>query len=221
MNIDRARALLEYLSSDYATALRSVDAAIQLTRSASPVSLAGTLVLKARIEIASGDAKSASATLAEAETLFVENGRAGHAQRWYGVGLAGVARAQLGETVEGDAALDNALAKLSVQNAHASFEQTDLALHAGAAARRRGEVADALALHRRAAALQKQIGWLGDLGGAWVDAELALDGSEPGADVEAREHALARLGRSRAILQRVAPRDLRLAQLATAATADP
>jgi tetratricopeptide (TPR) repeat protein len=213
INVDRARAVLEFATSDYASALRHVDAAIQLTKSTSPVSLAGTQVLRGRIELALGDAQRAVQTFDECERLFVQNGRDAHGQRWYAAGLAGVARARGGDAEKGDAALDQALAKLSAEGTHASFEQTDLMLHAGAAARRRGDAGTALTLHRRAADLQKQIGWLGEVGQAWTDAELSMDGQMADADAEAREHATERATRSREILQRVAPNDPRLAQL--------
>ncbi|MEO5559105.1 MAG: serine/threonine-protein kinase [Dokdonella sp.] len=215
VNFDRALALLEYVTSDYANALRHVDAAIGQTRSASPVSIAGTLVLRGRIELAQGNAQRAAGTFAESERLYVENGRDLHEQRWYAAGLAGVARAQLGDVAAGDAALASAFAKLGGEGMHAGFEQTDLALYAGAAARRRGEVTVALALHRGAADLQKRIGWLGEVGEAWVDAELSEDGRLADADSEAREHASSRAQNSRKILERVAPFDPRLIELAT------
>ncbi|MEO7430732.1 MAG: serine/threonine-protein kinase, partial [Dokdonella sp.] len=215
VNIDRALALLDYLTSDYASALRHVDAAIAQTRSASPVSLAGTLVLRGRIELAQGHADRAADTFAESERLFVQNGRDSHGQRWYAAGLNGVARARIGDVAAGDAALDNALAKLGADGMHVGFEQADLALYAGAAARRRGDVGRALTLHRLAAELQKRIGWLGELGQAWVDAELSEDGQHPDADVEAREQSARRAQNSRAILQRIAPHDPRLSDLAT------
>jgi tetratricopeptide (TPR) repeat protein len=164
-----------------------------------------------------GDAQRAEQTFDECERLFVQNGRDAHGQRWYAAGLAGVARARGGDAEKGDAALDQALAKLSAEGTHASFEQMDLMLHAGAAARRRGDAETALTLHRRAADLQKQIGWLGEVGQAWTDAELSMDGQMADADAEAREHATERATRSREILQRVAPNDPRLAQLPASA----
>ncbi len=179
------------------------------------MSLAGTLVMRGRIELAQGNARRAAETFAESERLFVENGRDAHAQRFYVAGLGGVARARMGDVVVGDAALEDALAKLGAEGMHAGFELADLSLYAGAAARRRGEVAAALNLHRRAADLQKRMGWMGELGLAWVDAELSQDGRLADADEEAREHASTRAQNSRTILQRIAPHDPRLAQLAT------
>ncbi|MEO7936530.1 MAG: protein kinase, partial [Dokdonella sp.] len=214
VNFDRVLALLEYYTGDYTNALGHVDAAIELARSASPVSLAATLVVRGRILLAQGHAQRAMETFAESERLYVENGRVAHVQRWYAAGLAGVAHARLGEMAAGDAALDSALAKLTGTGMHGGFEQIDLALYAGAAARRRGDVAAALVLHRRAADLQKQIGWLGELGQAWVDAELSEDGQLLDADVQAREQASGRAQNSRMILERIAPHDPRLKELA-------
>ena len=214
ISIDRALAFLDYVTGDYPSAMSHIDAGVDVVKSASPVSLAGTLILQGRIELAQGDARRAAETFSESERLFVQNGRGEHRQRWYAAGLAGVARARDGEVLAGDAALESALAKLSGGGIQPAFEQIDLALHAGAAARRRGDVTAALALHRRAAELQKQIGWLGEVGQAWVDAELSADGRLPDADAEAREHALSRAQNSRMILERIAPHDPRLNDLA-------
>ncbi len=215
VNIDRALASLAFLTSDYANATHHVETAIDLTRSASPVTLASTLVWQGRIELAQGNAERAAEIFDESERLFVENGRDKHRQRWYAAGLAGVARVRLGEVAQGGVALDSALAKLSGEGTYPGFEQIDLALHAGTAARRRGDVAAALVLHRRAADLQKQIGWLGELGKAWVDAELSEDGRLPDADAEARERSSSRAQSSRKILERIAPQDPRLSELST------
>ncbi|MEO8010401.1 MAG: tetratricopeptide repeat protein, partial [Dokdonella sp.] len=213
INFDRALAFLEYVTSDYPSAMRHIDAAIAVVRDASPITLAGTLILRGRIELAQGDSKRAAQTFAESERLFIQDGRDQHRQRWYAAGLAGVARARHGEIAAGDEALANALAKLGAEGVQTGFEQIDLALYAGAAARMRGDVTTALVLHRRAAALQKRIGWLGELGQAWIDAELSADGRLADADLDAREQWSSRAQSSREILMRLAPNDPRLSAL--------
>lgn len=211
VNTGRSRALLDYYASDYAGALRRVDEALRQTRSASPVSVASNLIFRGRIQLADGAVADALASFSDAERLFAENGRAAHAQRWYARGLGGVARSATGEVSRGDTELDEALAHL--EGAHPGFELADLALYGGAAARRRGDGATALARHRRAGQLQRETGWLGELGAAHVDAELATDGLGDGADAEARDAAPARLASAIATMQRIGPHDPRLRPL--------
>lgn len=219
VNTGRSRALLDYYASDYTGALRRADQALQQTRSASPVSVASNLIFRGRIQLADGAVADALASFSDAERLFAENGRAAHAQRWYARGLGGVARSAMGEVSRGDADLDEALAQL--ERAHPGFELADLALYGGAAARRRGDAATALARHRRAGQLQRETGWLGKLGAAYVDAELAADGWGSGADAEARDAAPARQASAVAVMQRIGPHDPRLRSLLSVRGAGP
>lgn len=71
----------------------------------------------------------------------------------------------------------------------------------------------ALLQHRSAEAMQRKMGWWGELGLARVDAELAQDGLALGADAPARATAVARLNRSIEALQRLSPHDPRIVPL--------
>ncbi|MEO5623201.1 MAG: serine/threonine-protein kinase [Dokdonella sp.] len=216
VNTDRLRAVLDYFHSDYASALRRIARVLPQTRSGSPITVAYTFSIRGRIELAAADAQAAARSFAEAERLFVSEGRADHRQRWYAHGLHGVARATTGapqDLEQGDAELHEALVHVRSEGARTGIEEVELALYGGAAARRRGDVAAALVLHRRADTLQRQMGWLGELGVAHVEAELAQDGMMAGADVEARDAAGARRARSIEVMQRIAPHDPRLAPL--------
>jgi serine/threonine-protein kinase len=208
VNTDHVRAAIDFYRSDYARAVQHSDAALAQMRSASPVSVAGGLIIRGRIELALGNTDAAQRRLRESEALFLANGRGDHAQRWYAHGLLGAA----GD----DAQLDEAIRELMRPDRHAGFELVDLSAHAGAAARRRGDIAAALQAHRRGAALRQQLGWLGALGQAHAEAELALDGLTPGADAEARAAAPALRSRSIVELERLAPRDPLLTALRAA-----
>jgi serine/threonine-protein kinase len=209
VNTEHVRAAIDFYRGDYASALRHSDAALARMRGASPVSGAGMLIMRGRIELALGDTDAARRSLGESETLFLADGRGDHAQRWYAHGLLGA--------TAGDARLDEALRKLLEPGRHAGFELADLSARAGTAARQRGDGAEALQAHRRAANLQRQTGWLGALGQAHAQAELALDALAPGADTAARAEAPTLRARSIATLERVAPRDAMLAALKAAA----
>ena len=202
---DHVRASINLYRGDHARALQYADAALAQMRSASPVSVAGTLIVRGRIQLALGDTDAAQRSLRESEALFVDNGRSDHARRWYAHGLLGAAAA--------DAQLDDAIRALTQPGRPTGFELADLYAYAGTAARRRGDGAAALDAHRRAAALLQQTGWLGALGRAHSDAELALDGLAPGADAAARAAATALRARSIASLEQLAPRDPLLAAL--------
>lgn len=207
VSTERLRALLDFYSSDYASALRRLGPVLPHLRTSSPMSVAATLTLRGRIELAGGDARAAAATFAESEQMSIANGRAEHPQRWYASGFGGVARAAAGELAEGEAQLDEAIAHLARTSLRAGAEQAELSLYSGAAARRRGDVATALVLHRSADKTQRELDWLGDLGSARVDAELAQDGLMSGADDEARAAAGSRLAHSIAVIQQIAPQD--------------
>ena len=207
------RALLDYHSSDYASALHRLESVLPQTQAASPISVADTFTLRGRIELASGDARAAEESFAAADRLYLANGRAEHPLRWYARGLGGVARAAVGEVVQGDSELDEALAHLVGDGMHASVQQAELLLYSGAAVRRRSDVATARVRHRRADAMQRQLGWLGELGAARVEAELAQDDLAAGADAPAHDQAAARLAHGIEVLRRIAPHDPRLAPL--------
>lgn len=208
VNTDHVRAAIDFYRCDFRQALQHSDKALEQMRSASPVSVAGALILRGRIQLALGDAHAAQTSLGESEALFLANGRSDHAQRWYVHGLLGAASA--------DARLDEAIARLTQPGRQAGFELADLSAYAGAAARDRGDITAALHAHRRTAALQRETGWLGALGRARADAQLALDGFAPGAEAGARADAAPLRERSIAALERLAPRDPLLARLRAA-----
>lgn len=202
---ERMRAVMEFYESDYQTALHRLEAAIAQTRSSSPVSLASTLAMRARIELASGHPKAAADTLTESEDLYVKSGRAGHLQRWVAHGLHGVALVDLGDFESGDVRIEEAFQQISSAGRSDSIELAELALQSGAAARRRGDITLALQRHRIARAFQARTGWLGDLGKDLVAGELILDGALPGASTDAQSFAKQRLESTIAALQKLSP----------------
>lgn len=213
INPESARAQLDGFASDYASALRRLQTVLPQAQHASPVSVAALLSLRGRIELASGDADAASRSLSEAYRLYADNGRAEHAQCWFARGLAGVAVAAQGEIAVGNAELNTALAQFLAKGVAASSEQAELLLYSGAAARRRGDLATALRQHGRAAVMQRQIGWLGELGLARVNVELAQDALADSADAKTVVAARRQLGQSIEVMQRIGPHDPQLVPL--------
>jgi hypothetical protein len=218
---ERLQAQLDYLGGDYAAAHARMETIIAATSNVSPVTLGASRILMGRIALAQGDAVAAGARYAEAERQFVNNGRLRHPQRWLALGLAGIARAAQGDRDGGDAQTELALAQLYGDSSaagagQAGAEVAELALASGAAARRRGELALAYARHAQARAIQQHTGWLGDLGTAGVDAELAQDTLAGSADFVERTLAVEQLASSIATLARINPRDTRLPALIAA-----
>jgi tetratricopeptide (TPR) repeat protein len=210
---ERSRALLDYYASDFPSALHRLETALPQTRLSSPASVPEILVLRGRVELANGDPAAAAKSFEEADEMLVKEGPSEYPQHWYARGLLGVARAANGEIETGDAQLDKALVSLTRNGIRGSAEQIEISLYAGAAARRRGEIAVALTLHRRADSMQKELGWLGDLGAAHVDAELAQDGLVVGADAECRATAGTRLASAISALRSISANDRVLATL--------
>ena len=205
VNTDRMRAVLAYLRSDYPRASQILESTLGQTRSASPIVVAASLLIRGRVELASGDPAAAEKSLAEAEALYVDNDRSAHAQRWVVHALRGVASAELGAVSDGDKELEEALVQLQGDGTRASTELAEVALHSGAAARRRGDIALALTRHHLFQSIQQKSDWLGELGVTLVDAELVQDGLSPGADVDSRRYAGAHIQPTIAVLQRLAP----------------
>ena len=203
-NIERMRALLDFYAGNYAGAMSRVELALAQVRISSPVSVGGTLALRARIELAAGKPETAETTLAETERLYVQDGRGAHVQRWVAHGLRGVALAAAGHAEEGDKELETAIGQVAT-NGVSGVELLELTLLDGSADRRRGDIASALRKHRHAREEQRRLEWLGELGEALVDAELILDAADPGADASSREFLHARLLPTIATLQRVVP----------------
>lgn len=216
INTERARASLEFFASNYTGALHRFDSVLAQTRSASPINVAGTLIWRGRIELASRDYTTAAATFTESKRLYAENGRANHLSSLYAQGLHGVAVAALGRTADGDAELDAALTKTIGDGSRASAEQVDLLLYAGAAQRRRGELASALGTHRKAQAMQADIGWLGELGKARVAGELALDALAGPQGASFDIDATAQLASAIEVIARISPHDPQLTRLRAA-----
>ncbi len=216
IRMERSRAILDFYASNYASALRRLEGVVAQVRTTSPISVAVTLTLRGRVELASGDPIAAAKSFAEADALYVGNGRENHPQRWYVLGLSGMAKTAQGEVREGDAELEDAFNKIRGDGTHASVELAELSLSSGAAARRRGDITTALERHRSAANLQRELAWLGELGVARVDAELALDGLAANADQESKDAALVRLAHSTAILSQLTPHDPQLTALLAA-----
>lgn len=210
---ERLRALLDYYASDYTSALYRLGMALPQTRLSSPASVAEALALRGRVELANGDPTAAAKSFEQADEMLVKEGPSEHLQHWYARGLLGVARAANGEIETGDALLDEALIHLTGNGVQGSAEQIEISLYTGAAARRRGEIAIALVHHRRADSMQKELGWLGDLGAARVDAELAQDGLAAGADAESHATAGARLASAISALRSISANDRVLATL--------
>lgn len=210
---ERLQAQLDFIGGDYTAARARMESVIAATPHISPVTLGSSQILMGRIELAQGDAAAAVARYAEAERQFVDNGRLQHPQRWLALGLSGVARAAQGDRAGGDAQVELALAQLDKGDGAAGVEWAELALASGAAARRRGDLMRAYAHHAQAQAIQQQRGWLGDLGAAIVNAELAQDTLAGSPDFVARISALDQLAGSIEVLARINPRDARLPAL--------
>ena len=208
-NTERSRALLDLFASDYASALRRLDVVAMRPESSSPLVAAAIMSLRGRVQLASGDVASATETLAQAEALYVKYGRGAHSQRWFIHGLRGAALA----TADGDVLLDEALRHLTVDVSFEGVELAELLLLRGASARRAGDADAALAFHRRAADLQRRLQWLGPLGAARVNVELAQDSLMPGTDRHTRADALRLLAESSDVLAKVTPHDPQLPRL--------
>ncbi|MEO8461253.1 MAG: serine/threonine-protein kinase, partial [Dokdonella sp.] len=140
VNTERMRAVLDFYASNYASALRRLSNVLPQTRASSPISVAATLMIRGRIELASGNPIAAIATLAEAEKLYVDNGRSAHAQRWVVHGLHGAAAGVSGNVRDGDRELEEAFAQLAGDGSKQGIELAEMALLSGAAARRRADI---------------------------------------------------------------------------------
>ena len=213
LSTDRLHAQLELFAGRYQRALHFVANTVTQTRASSPVTVGASLGLRGRIELASGDVPAAIASFAEAEALLVDSGRARHVQRWYVHAMQGVARARSGAVAQGDAELDEALAAIDADGKRLSIEQIELLMLSGAAARRRGDVAAALSLHQRAEAMRVQSGWLGALGAARIEAELAQDALAAKPDASARRRNADRLAQAIKVMRGFAPGDSQLPAL--------
>jgi len=101
---ERILAQLDFLASNYSGARQRLVGAIAQMRPAGPVSfsLGLTLVLRGRVELATGDARAALTTFIEADRIMVESGYDKNRQRWYALGMLGVARAAIGDVEQGD-----------------------------------------------------------------------------------------------------------------------
>jgi serine/threonine-protein kinase len=210
---ERLQAQLDFIGGDYPAARARMQTVIAATPHISPVTLGTSLILMGRIELAQGNPAAAGARYAEAERQFVDNGRPRHPQRWLALGLGGAARAALGDRDGGEAQTEQALAQLDGDDDDAGAEQIELALASGAAARRRGDLTLAYARHAQAQAIQRRSGWLGELGAASVDAELAQDTLAGSSDFALRGLSLEQLAGSMATLARINPADARLPAL--------
>ena len=204
LNTERLHATLDYYASNYPLALQRLEHALPEIQTSSPVTVAAALTFRGRVELAAGLTQSAGGTLAEAERLYVANDRGAHVQRWVAHGLHGVAVAAAGHPETGDRELEFALDQVT-RSGIVGAERLELTLLQGAADRRRGDIGSALRAHRQAWHEQREIGWLGEFGATWVNAELMLDGAAPGADAESRELLHARLAKTIATLKRLAP----------------
>lgn len=211
LNTDRLHAVIDLHTGRYVSALNRIENALRQTRVTSPIAVGATLSTRGRIELASGDAQAAIASFDEAESLFVNNGRTRHVQRWYAHAMKGVARARAGAVAQGEAELDEALAAIDADGSRVSVEQIELLVFSGAAARRRGDLLAAMALHRRAEAMRNQVGWLGALGAARIEAELAQDELAAPVEAPAQRAAADRLAHAIDVVQQIAPGDSRLA----------
>lgn len=212
VNTERTRAVLDYVVSDYDSALRRLQRVLPQTQRASPVNVPSTLLLRARIEIAHGDGIAAAATAQDAEQGYIDSGRSTHPLRWFAHGLAGVGLAMTGDTARGDARLAEAIAQRGA-DARAGSEQIELLLHMAAAHRRQGNAAAALASDRNAEHMQRATAWFGALGRAKIDAALTQDGFMLGAPQSVRADRDARLVQTLSVLQRSAPNDPQVAIL--------
>lgn len=212
LSTQRMRATLDYYASNYSLATQRLEQALPDIRASSPVGVAAALSFRARVELASGRAQAAEATLAEAEQLYVDSNRGAHVQRWVAHGLHGVAMAAAGDAEEGDKELEAAIGQVERSRSD-SVELLELTVLGGSADRRRGDIAAALRKHRRAREEQRRLEWLGELGEALVNAELILDAAAPGADASSREFLRSELEPTIATLQRMAPNHPLLAPL--------
>ena len=218
---ERMRAVMEFYESNYQTALHRLDAAIAQTRLSSPVSVAPTLTVRARIELASGHPAAAADTLTESENLYVKNGRAGHLQRWVAHGLHGVALVGLGDSVSGDGEIEEAFKKISANGLTNGIELAEMALRSGSAARRRGDIVLALQRHQIAQAFQAKSAWLGELGKNLITAELVLDGLLPGANAGAKHFSEQNIEPTIAVLQKLSPNNPLTASLVASRSGTP
>ena len=218
---ERMRAVIEFYESNYQTAQHRLDGAIAQMRVSSPVSVAPTLAVRARIELASGHPAAAAETLTESENLYVKNGRAGHLQRWVAHGLHGVALVGLGDSVSGDGEIEEAFKKISANGLTNGIELAEMALRSGSAARRRGDIVLALQRHQIAQAFQAKSAWLGELGKNLITAELVLDGLLPGANAGAKHFSEQNIEPTIAVLQKLSPNNPLTASLVASRSGTP
>ncbi len=205
-NAERGYVWLDVLTGEYSSALQRLNNGVladaQITM---PLGVGPLLILRGSAELGAGDAHAALASFMAAERNFIETSRERHEARWYAHGMLGVARAANGDIAQGDRELDEAIRELGADNLSPNSHLVELDLYAGTAARQRNDLAAARTHHRRADAVQKQLGWLGDLGAALVQAELALDDLQDATDSATVANASLRLADSIDAIRRIAP----------------
>jgi tetratricopeptide (TPR) repeat protein len=216
-NSERGYVWLDVLTGEYSSGLQRLNNGVladaQITM---PLGVGPLLTLRGTAELGAGDSLAALASFTAAERNFVDTSRERHEARWYAHGLMGVARAATGDIAQGDRELDEAIRELSAHGLPSSGHRVDLDLYAGTAARRRNDLAAARDHHRRAGAMQEQLGWLGGLGAALVQAELALDDLQDAESSAAIANATLRLSDSIDTIRRIAPNHANLKSLLAA-----
>ena len=213
VNSERLRSMIDFLTSNYASARRRLEIAVPQIRISSPVSVAAVVLLQGRVELQAGNPVGAASALAESVRLYDKDGRSLHPQRWLAHGLHGLALTQQGQVAQGDEEIEQAYLHLADGDHSESVELAELALVSGASARRRGDLSTALQRHRVAEAFQHRSGWLGELGRNLVMAEQVLDGLAANADADARSRSRANLERTITRLHDLAPHHPALALL--------
>ncbi len=165
-------AAVEFWTGNHAEALSQMDA---FESTLSERHRTNALTLRGRVAFGLGDADQADRYFREAELHYEGSGAGNHPRRWLVHGLAAIARITTKPTAVDAAELAKAINALAADATRFSAEYAELLLRGGTAARLRGDWKSALTLHQRCDAILRRNGWLGELGRAWIEAELAED----------------------------------------------
>lgn len=204
---------IEYWSGDYLAARDQLDA---LGADVPTQYLPSVLILRGRVAFALGDGNAAAAYFEQAEQHYLASGASNHPRRWLAHGLAAMARAAGSPAESAETAYAEAIGALADAPMRDSAERAELLLVSGVDARRHGDQVLALGLHRQCDEVVRRNGWLGELGRAWIEGELAQDFLAQSVDDHSRAADVAQLDRSIEVLQRLSPGSVVLREMLAA-----
>ena len=207
------RSQRDLLMGQAATALSHADKAILYYRRAKATQLiGGALICRGRAEFELKQLSNAEATFEESEHAFTAAALNHYSAS--SVALAWHGRILIAEAKSGGA--EEVFQAESLLHDDRGSAHIEVAMLAGATLREQGKTEQAIAMHGKAEREQQQSHYLGDIGRAWILAELAQDSlTGTGLGDPEKNTALKQLTQAIALLEHSAPQDPRIAQWKT------